>query len=90
MYTTEINGKLVVAGLAGDGPAERAGLKLGDAVVEVSGQRVRGLAELFRSIWRLGPAGCEVPLTIARSGARISVRLKSADRADFLKKPSLH
>jgi len=90
MYTTEMSGKLVVAGLANGGPAERAGLKLGDIVVEVAEQRVRGLAELFRSIWRLGPAGCEVPLTIARGGAKLEVRLKSADRADFLKKPSLH
>jgi len=90
MYTTEINGKLVVAGLANGGPAERVGLKLGDIVVEVAEQRVRGLAELFRSIWRLGPAGCEVPITIARGGAKPEVRLKSADRADFMKKPSVH
>ncbi len=90
MYTTEVSGKLVVAGLANGAPAERAGLKLGDIVVEVAEQRVGGLAELFRSIWRLGPAGCEVPLTIARAGARLNVRLKSADRSDFLKKPSLH
>jgi len=90
MYTTEINGKLVVAGLANGGPAERVGLKLGDIVVEVAEQRVRGLAELFRSIWRLGPAGCEVPITIARGGAKLEVRLKSADRADFMKKPSVH
>ena len=89
-YTTEMSGKLVVAGLANGGPAERAGLKLGDIVVEVAEQRVRGLAELFRSIWRLGPAGCEVPITIARGGAKLEVRLKSADRTDFLKKPSLH
>ena len=51
---------------------------------------MRGLAELFRSIWRLGPAGCEVPITIARGGAKLEVRLKSADRADFMKKPSVH
>ena len=90
MYTTEISGKLVVAGLANGGPAERAGLKLGDVVVEVAGERVGGLAELFRSVWRLGSAGCEVPLTIARAGARLQVTLKSADRSDFLKKPLLH
>ena len=44
-------------------------------------------------LWRaalIGVAGCEVPLTIVRTGARINLRLRSADRADFLKKPSLH
>ena len=51
---------------------------------------MRGLAELFRSVWRVGVAGCEVPLAIMRGGAKLEVRLRSADRADFLKKPSLH
>jgi len=90
MYTTEIGKKLVVAGLAAGGPADRAGLKLGDQVLAVAGERLSGLADLFRKIWALGPAGVEVPLTIARSGTKTDVRLQSADRSDFLKKPALH
>lgn len=90
MYTTEIGKKLVVAGLAGGGPADRAGLKLGDQVLAVAGERLSGLADLFRRIWALGPAGVEVPLTVSRSGVRSEVRLASADRSDFLKKPQLH
>jgi S1-C subfamily serine protease len=90
MYTTEVKGKLVVAGLAANGPADKAGLQLGDLVVDVAGERVRGLAELFRSVWRLGAAGVEVPLTIGRNGERLQMRLASADRNDFLKKPPLH
>jgi S1-C subfamily serine protease len=90
LYTTVVGDKVVVAGLAEGAPAERAGLKLGDLVVAVAGERVGGLAELFRAVWRLGPAGVEVPLTIARAGARIDVRLTSADRNDYLKKPLLH
>lgn len=90
MYATEIGAKLVVAGLAGGGPAERAGLKLGDQVLEVAGERVSGLADLFRKVWALGPAGVEVPLVVTRAGTRTEVRLASADRNDFLKKPALH
>ncbi|MDA1117818.1 MAG: S1C family serine protease [Proteobacteria bacterium] len=90
MYATEIGPKLVVAGLPGGGPAERAGLKLGDQVLEVAGERVSGLADLFRKVWALGPAGVEVPLSVTRAGTRIEVRLASADRNDFLKKPALH
>ena len=90
MYTTEMGAKLVVAGLAAGGPADRAGVKLGDVVVAVAGDRPAGLADLFRRVWALGPAGAEVPLTIARSGKRQDLRLASADRGDFLKKPSLH
>ncbi|MGD9952236.1 MAG: S1C family serine protease [Burkholderiales bacterium] len=90
MYTTEVRGKLVVAGLAAGGPADTAGVQIGDLVTDVAGERVRGLAELFRSAWRLGAAGVEVPLTIARNGQRLQLRLASADRNDFLKKPRLH
>ena len=90
MYTTELNGHLVVAGLAGGGPAERAGIEVGDHVLEVNGKRVTGLAELFRSIWKMGNAGVEVPLTLSRDGNGRRARVRSADRNDFLKKPHLH
>jgi S1-C subfamily serine protease len=90
MYATEANGQIVVGGLAKDGPALRAGIRQGDMVLEVAGQRVTSLADLFRRIWQLGAAGTEVPLTLAREGSLLDVRLQSVDRNDFLKKPSLH
>ena len=91
MYTTEVEGQLVVAGLADGGPAERAAIQVGDLVLEVAGERVAGLAELFRKVWSLGPPGTEIPLTIAREGRdRRACELRSADRQDFLKKPQLH
>jgi S1-C subfamily serine protease len=90
MYTTELGGRLVVAGLADGAPAQRAGLEVGDVLLEVAGEPIRGLAELFRRIWRLGPAGVEVPVAFARKGAIMRANLKSADRNDFLKKPHLH
>jgi S1-C subfamily serine protease len=90
LYATEIRGTVAVAGVANRGPADRAQIKTGDLVLEVAGQRVSGLAELFRSIWKLGPAGTEVPLTISRDGVVSQVRVRSGDRQDFLKKPHLH
>jgi S1-C subfamily serine protease len=90
MYTTESQGHLVVGGLAKGGPAERAGIKVGDVVLEVGSDRPSRLAELFRRIWRIGPAGTEIPLTLARSGTIKNVRVKSGDRSDYLKKPRLH
>jgi S1-C subfamily serine protease len=89
MYASEDNHRLVVGGLAEGGPAERAGVKQGDLIVAVADQRVNTLAELFRSVWRLGPSGTEIPITVARNGATLPIRVQSADRGDFLKKPSL-
>jgi len=89
-YITEVDGHPILAGFATGGPAERAGLQVGDRVLEVAGEPVAGLADLFRRVWRVGPAGVEVPLTISRRGSRTTLRLQSADRTDFLKKPNLH
>jgi S1-C subfamily serine protease len=90
MYTAEDGDRIVVAGLASGGPAERAGVRLGDVVTEIGGERVGGLAALWRGVWRHGPAGAEVPLGLVRNGAAKQVRVRSADRSDFLKKPPLH
>src|SRR5688572_15378102 len=90
MYTTDAGERLLVAGLAPGGPAERAGVKVGDAVVEVAGEKPASLADLWRRVWRLGPTGAVVPLKISRSGKTSEIRIQSADRGDFLKKPHLH
>ena len=90
IYATEMDGHVVIGGLAPGGPAERAGVKLGDLVLEVAGTRVAGLAAMFRKIWSAGPAGSEVTLTLSRRGASSTVQIRSADRGDFLKKPRLH
>ena len=90
MYTQESDGQLVVGGLAPGGPAERAGVQLGDMVLGVAGTRAYALAELFRMVWKQGNAGVDVPLSLAREGDVLRVQVKSADRNDFLKKPNLH
>jgi S1-C subfamily serine protease len=90
MYTSEAEGTIFVAGLAEGGPAHRAGIHPGDIVVEVAGAPVGDLAGTFRAIWAVGPAGAEIPVTVMRDGAPRQLRIPSADRDNFLKKPRLH
>lgn len=90
MSTQEVEGKLVVGKLTPNGPAQRAGVHVGDMVVSVGAARVTALAEFFRAVWRLGAPGVDVPLTVARAGDVLRLTIKSADRNDFLKKPNLH
>ena len=90
MSTQDPEGQLVVGKLTPGGPAQRAGVKVGDMVLSVGTQRVTSLPELFRAVWRLGEPGVEVPLTLARAGDVFDITVKSADRSDFLKKPNLH
>ena len=90
MSTQESEDKLIVSRVAAGGPAQRAGIQAGDLVLGVGALRTSVLAEFFRAVWRLGPAGVDVPLTLARGGDVLRITVKSADRSDFLKKPNLH
>jgi S1-C subfamily serine protease len=83
-------GGIVVIGLAGEGPARRAGLREGDLVLAVAGREVNRLADFFHAIWTLGVAGVEVPMRIDREGDVFDMRVTSADRYRFLKKAPLH
>ena len=90
MYATPMEGHLVVYRLTQDGPAHRAGLRLGDVVLEVAGQPVTELGEMFRKVWSVGPAGADIPMTVARGRGTSMVHVRSADRNDFLTKPRQH
>ena len=90
MYTQESEGNLIVGGVAPQGPADRAGVQEGDLVLGVAGNRAHSLAEFLRMVWQRGPAGVDVPLSLARQGDVLRVTVKSADRNDFLKKPEVH
>ena len=90
MYATEIEGKIVVVGLASRGPARTADIRTGDIVLSVAGREVSELSTMFRKIWSLGDAGVAVPMLIYRDGRTFEVTVKSGDRNRFLKGPSLH
>jgi S1-C subfamily serine protease len=90
LYATEIEDKVVVAGLAGQGPAKAAKLRRGDIVLAVNGAETRGLGDFYRRVWAMGEAGVEVPLSVYRDGRAVELRVASADRNRFLRAPRLH
>lgn len=90
LYSTEVEDRIVVVGTAKDAPAQRAKLRTGDMIMAVDGSEITSLADCYRRIWALGPAGVEVPLTVYRDGKTFEARLRSADRNRFLKAPRLH
>jgi serine protease Do len=81
----EFRGRLFVARVSPDGPAERAGLQSGDIVIAVGGEEVTTLAEFYRKIWGRGPAGTEVPLKVLQ-GTRIKdLTVRSIDRIEYFR-----
>ncbi|MDP6707161.1 MAG: S1C family serine protease [Alphaproteobacteria bacterium] len=90
MFTTEMEGHLVVAGLASNGPAQRVGISVGDLVVRVAGRPVATLAEMLRRVWSLGDAGVDVQLTVQREERLLETVIHSGNRYEFMKSPSQH
>jgi len=89
VFCAESGGRVVVVSVADGGPAESAGLREGDVIADVRDEAVTGLADFYRKLWRCGEAGTEIPVRIVRQGREKWMRLRSADRARFLKKPQL-
>ena len=63
-----------------DSPAEKAGLKNGDAILQYNGQRVEGM-EQFSRLVRETPPGRDVRVDIARGGMAQTVMVKVGDAA---------
>jgi S1-C subfamily serine protease len=90
LYAAEVEDAIVVAGLADQGPASKAGLQPGDRILAVRDDPVASLAGFWRKVWAGGSAGSEVVLQVGRDNETLLVRVLSADRSRFLKAPKLH
>jgi S1-C subfamily serine protease len=89
LYAEELRGRLFVARVAREGPAERAGLASGDIIVGVGGEKVASLADFYRKVWARGAAGVEVPLRVLQGLQVRELRVRSIDRLEhFRRQPS--
>ena len=84
MFSTEADARVLVSGVAPDGPADGAGVRPGDVILRVSGAQVASIGEMYRKIWAIGDAGVHVPLTVSRDGEVFELVVRSGDRNDLL------
>jgi S1-C subfamily serine protease len=89
LYVQENAGKVIVVDLASQGPAAAAGVQPGDVIVSVRDASIEGLADFYRKVWATGSAGAEILIEVVRDGRAAWLRLASADRRSFLKRPKL-
>lgn len=82
---TKIADKLVITSVLPDGPAEKAGIKVGDALLEVEGQHPSDLLEASKLI--RGDIGTKVHLTVQHRGEDNSQTFEIV-RESISKKPS--
>ncbi|WP_448187620.1 S1C family serine protease [Azospirillum sp. sgz301742] len=81
----EEQGRLLVERVAPRSPAESAGVKPGDQIVGVGGERFSTLADFYRKLWALGPAGVAVPLEVMRGAQLQPMTVTSGDRFRYLR-----
>jgi hypothetical protein len=77
-YTTEAKG-LLLAGVVGGGPAERAGLMKGDIIVEIAGQSITNIYDYTFAL-ELLKADVPVKVVYLRNGQRREVQLTPGGR----------
>jgi len=71
----------LVSSVTDDSPAEKAGLKAGDVIVEFNGERV-AKADRLPSAVAITPVGREVPISIVRDGKPLKLTAKIGEQAD--------
>jgi serine protease Do len=71
---------VVIEDLRPGGPADKAGMKLGDAIVEFDGERVRSVRQFTRLVQE-SAAGHSIPAVLSRNGSRVTVNV-TPERSD--------
>jgi len=74
---------VIVDTVSPDSPADKAGIKAGDAITEFDGERVRSVRQFTRLVQETNP-GRAVPVTLSRGGQRVTVTVTPEQRSDRL------
>jgi S1-C subfamily serine protease len=83
--TREVGGRLVVTRVSPQGPAEKSGVRHGDVIVGVGGERTGSLPEFYRKLWSTGAAGVTVPVEVMQDGDVRRLEIPSMDRLDYFR-----
>lgn len=85
LYTVEHMGQLVIGGISDGGPADRAGLRRGDILQALNGEVLDDVADFYRKLWSIGPAGTPVMLRMERDNDAFEVTVRTGDRSNYHK-----
>ena len=86
----EVSGRLVVTRVSPDGPADRAGVGVGDIILGVAGEAVRTQNEFYRKVWSRGGAGTEIALRVLQGVDVKELHVESIDRIEYFKRPTTY
>jgi S1-C subfamily serine protease len=81
----EVQGHLFVTRVSPDGPADRAGVVVGDIILGVGTDPVRTQDEFYQRMWSNRKAGDEVPLKVLKGVDVNEIKVRSIDRLEYLR-----
>ena len=73
---------VVIEEVEAESPAQKAGFKAGDIVVEFDGERVRSTRQFMRLVQET-PAGRSVPAAVTRDGQRVTLNVQPRSGGSF-------
>jgi S1-C subfamily serine protease len=82
----DVGSRVIIVGVNPKGPASRAELRGGDAILAVGGVAVSDLEDFYTQLWAQGPAGANIALRIQREEDVFDLEVRSVDRMALLKK----
>ena len=85
LNTDDVGGHLIVSRVTPGAPAEKAGLRKGDIIEGVNGERAKTLSDLYHQIWARGSAGADVPLDVLQNHEHRRIEVHSINRLDVLR-----
>ena len=78
--THDMEGNVIVTRVATGSPADLAPIRIGDVIVALGGQTIRGQADFYTRLWASGAAGGEIVIDVLRDGRIQRVTVTSIDR----------
>jgi S1-C subfamily serine protease len=81
----EMQGRLFVTRVSPDGPADRAGVGVGDIILGVGTEPVRTQAQFYERVWNRRHAGDEVPLKVLQGVDVKEIKVRSIDRTEYFR-----
>ena len=87
LSSSALDGRLHVLRVSRESPAEAAGLRPGDVVLEIDGAKVATPEALYKQLWTHAEPDDEIELTVQQGGVVRKIRFRAIDRMQTLRKP---
>jgi len=82
----EEDGRIKVMQVNDESPAARAGIEAGDIILSVNGEKVTSLDHFYQKLWKSGPPGVDVPMTLLHGVDMRQVVVRSIDRQEYMRR----